>query len=245
MEESPTIEPRIQYAKTNDGVNIAYNTLGDGLPLAAIRYSASSAKAARSAPPAARPDGEAAGPEEQDAAATHTILFTDMVSSTSLTQQVGDAGAQEIRRAHIDFVRAALDALADSESRHTGDAIMASFSTASAALDAATAIQRGFAADREANADSPQAVYVGLNPREPIAKDHDLFGIPINLAARICHHVQPGQILTSNVVRELAAGKDFLFADLGETELLGFEDPVKLWELWGRRRWPRRRSFRR
>jgi len=28
-----------------------------------------------------------------------------------------------------------------------------------------------------------------------------------------------------------AAGKQFLFSDLGETELRGFEDPVKLWEL--------------
>ena len=45
-----------------------------------------------------------------------------------------------------------------------------------------------------------------------------------------------GQILAANVVRELAAGKDFLFADLGETELRGFEDPIKLWEL----RWQER-----
>ena len=38
------------------------------------------------------------------------------------------------------------------------------------------------------------------------------------------------------MVRELAAGKDSLFADLGETELRGSEDPVKLWEL----RWQER-----
>ena len=53
----------------------------------------------------------------------------------------------------------------------------------------------------------------------------------LNLAARICEHAEAGQILAANVVRELAAGKDFLFSDLGETELRGFEDPVKLWEL--------------
>ena len=53
----------------------------------------------------------------------------------------------------------------------------------------------------------------------------------MNLAARICDHAKAGQILAANVVRELAAGKDFLFSDLGETELRGFEDPVKLWEL--------------
>ncbi len=33
------------------------------------------------------------------------------------------------------------------------------------------------------------------------------------------------------VVRQLAAGKQFLFSDLGETALRGFEDTVKLWEL--------------
>ena len=53
----------------------------------------------------------------------------------------------------------------------------------------------------------------------------------INLAARICDHAEPGQIVASNVVRELAAGKDFLFSDLGETELRGFEDPVRLYEV--------------
>ena len=71
---------------------------------------------------------------------------------------------------------------------------------------------------------------------EPIAEGDpegrtDLFGTSVNLAARICDHAQVGQILAANVVRELAAGKQFLFADLGETELRGFEDPVKLWEL--------------
>ncbi len=45
------------------------------------------------------------------------------------------------------------------------------------------------------------------------------------------HHAEPGQILAADVVRQLAAGKQFLFADIGETVLRGFEDPVKLWEV--------------
>ena len=160
-----------------------------------------------------------------------TILFTDMESSTALTQQLGDAGAQEVRRLHNDIVRSALAANAGSEIKHTGDGIMASFSTASSALDCAIAIQRGVAAHKEAHPESPLGVYVGLNAGEPIAEDDDLFGTSINLAARICDHAEAGQILAANVVRELAAGKDFLFADLGDTALRGFEDPVKLWEL--------------
>jgi len=162
---------------------------------------------------------------------THTILFTDMEGSTTLADQLGDAGAQEVRRAHNQIVRAALSANGGNEIKHTGDGIMASFATASSALDAAIAIQRGVAAHKEEQPDSPLGVYVGLNAGEPIAEEGDLFGTSINLAARICDRAEAGQILASNVVRELAAGKQFLFADLGETELRGFEDPVKLWEL--------------
>ena len=160
-----------------------------------------------------------------------TILLTDMEGSTTLADRLGDNKAQEVRRAHNEIVRAALTANSGSEIKHTGDGIMASFATASSALDAAIAIQRGVAAHKEEQPDSPLGVYVGLNAGEPIAEDDDLFGTSINLAARICDHAEAGQILAANVVRELAAGKDFMFSDLGETELRGFEDPVKLWEL--------------
>ncbi len=47
----------------------------------------------------------------------------------------------------------------------------------------------------------------------------------------LCAWAEAGQILTPVVVRELAAGKQLMFADLGETELRGFEDPVRLYEL--------------
>ncbi len=51
------------------------------------------------------------------------------------------------------------------------------------------------------------------------------------MAARVCAHAKAGQILALIVVRELAAGKQFMFADLGETELRGLEDPVRLYEV--------------
>ena len=154
-----------------------------------------------------------------------------MASSTTLADRFGDAAAQDVRRAHNEIVRAALSVNGGKEIKHTGDGIMASFATASAALDSAIAIQRGVAVHKEGHPDSPLAVYIGLNAGEPIAEGDDLFGTSVNLAARICDHAEAGQILAANVVRELAAGKQFLFSDLGETELRGFEDPVKLWEL--------------
>ena len=160
-----------------------------------------------------------------------TILFTDMEGSTTLADRLGDAAAQEVRRAHNDIVRAALDANAGNEIKHTGDGIMASFATASSALDCAIAIQRGVGAHKKEHPDSPLGVYVGLNAGEPIAEEGDLYGTSINLAARICDHAEAGEILASNVVRELVAGKGFLFADRGETALRGFEDPVRLYEV--------------
>ena len=160
-----------------------------------------------------------------------TILFTDMESSTALAQNLGDAAAQEVRRAHNNIVRSALSANDGSEIKHTGDGIMASFATASSALNCAIAIQRGVASHKEQHPGSPLGVYIGLNAGEPIAEDGDLFGTSVDLAARICDHAEPGQIIAADVVRQLAAGKQFLFSDLSETELRGFEDPVKLWEL--------------
>ncbi len=61
--------------------------------------------------------------------------------------------------------------------------------------------------------------------------DSDLFGTSVQLARRICDHAASGQILVSNVVRELSAGKGFLFADIGETALRGFAEPVRLYEV--------------
>ena len=176
-------------------------------------------------------EDEAAEPEPLPAKDVHTILFTDMQSSTALTQRLGDAKAQEVRRTHNDIVRSALSTNDGSEIKHTGDGIMASFTTASSALECAIAIQRGVAAHVEEHPDSPLGLYIGLNAGEPIAEERDLFGTSVDLAKRICDHAEPGQILVADVVRQLAAGKDFLFADLGDTELRGFEDPVKLWEV--------------
>jgi class 3 adenylate cyclase len=164
-----------------------------------------------------------------------TIMFTDMEGSTSLTQRLGDARAQEVLRTHNTVVRDALKAHSGSETKHTGDGIMATLPAASKALEAAVAIQRGFAEHNE-SAEMPIRVRIGLNAGEPVAEDdpdgrRDLFGTAVQLAARICAHAEPGQILASNVVRELSAGKGVLFSDQGEVTLRGFEEPVRLYEV--------------
>jgi class 3 adenylate cyclase/pimeloyl-ACP methyl ester carboxylesterase len=159
-----------------------------------------------------------------------TILFTDMEGSTTLTQRLGDAGAQDVLRTHNRIIRDALKARSGSEIKHTGDGFLASFAAASHALECAVDLQRAFAAHNE-SAQEPIRVRIGLNAGEPVAEEEDLFGTAVQLAARICAHAEPGQILASNVVRELAAGKVFLFSDQGEVTLRGFEDPVRLYEV--------------
>ncbi len=156
-----------------------------------------------------------------------TILFTDIESSTALTQQLGDAGAQELVRAHNTIVREALAAHAGSEIKHTGDGIMASFNTASGAIECAIAIQRAVAGGESTDL----VVHIGLNAGEPVVEEQDLFGTAVQLARRICDQAEGGEIFVANVVRELAAGKGFLFSDRGDAALRGFEDPVQVWEV--------------
>jgi class 3 adenylate cyclase len=172
----------------------------------------------------------AAAAEPPAAGAFRTILFTDVEGSTSLTQRLGDAKAQGVLRTHNTIVRDALKAHTGSEIKHTGDGIMASFSSATRALECAIAMQRAFAEHNE-SAGEPIRVRIGLNAGEPVAEEKDLFGTAVQLAARICGHAEPGEILAPIVVRELAAGKGFLFADRGDVALRGFEDPVRLYEV--------------
>ena len=160
-----------------------------------------------------------------------TILFTDVEGSTALTQRLGDAKAREVLRNHERIVREALRAHGGAEVKAMGDGFMASFSSATRALECAIAMQKAFAAHDDENPETPIRVRVGLNAGEPIAEDEDLFGTAVNVAARIAAQAVGGEILAANVVRELAAGKGFLFADRGEVALRGFEGPVRLYEV--------------
>ncbi len=153
-----------------------------------------------------------------------TILFTDLESSTALTQRVGDEAAQEVLRGHNTAVRGALEEHGGREVKHTGDGIMAAFPSAVAAVQAALAMQRELTGGEV-------RVRIGLNAGEPVAEDDDLFGTAVQLAARIVDRAEPGQVLVSNVVRELCAGKTFEFTSMGEATLKGFDEPVTLYQV--------------
>jgi len=166
-------------------------------------------------------------PTERDPG-IRTILFTDIVNSTTLTQRLGDRGAMELLHVHDRIVRDALAAEAGREVKHTGDGIMAAFLSAAATVRAAARIQSELARHHRDHPDRPLKARIGAAAGEPIEHHQDLFGSTVQLAARLCSHAEPDQILVSNVVVELCIGKGMPFRDLGEVSLKGFDNPVRV-----------------
>jgi class 3 adenylate cyclase len=157
-----------------------------------------------------------------------TVLFTDIVDSTSLTQKLGDEIAMEFLRVHDRIVRNALAAAKGREVKHTGDGIMASFVSAAAAVRCAMQIQRELARREREEQDHHIKVRIGGAAGEPVEQNNDIFGTTVQLAARLCSHAQPDQILVSTAVAELCIGKGLSFRPLGEVALKGFDRPVQV-----------------
>jgi adenylate cyclase len=161
-----------------------------------------------------------------------TVLFTDIDDYTAITDRLGDRAARELVVEHDRIVRAALGEGGGREIKHTGDGIMAWFPSASRALQAAVLVQE---AARRWNAAGgrrqPLRIAIGVNTGAPIACDGDLFGTAVNVAARITDCAEGGQILASEVVRLLAAGKGFHFRLLGKRCLEGMAEEVPLFEV--------------
>ena len=166
------------------------------------------------------------GPNERDPG-IRTVLFTDIVNSTTITQSLGDEAAMAMLGVHDAIVREALSAVGGREVKHTGDGIMASFVSAAGAVRCAIQIQRELEKHGSANPHRSLKVRVGAAAGEPVEQNKDLFGSTVQLAARLCAHAQPEQILVSNAIAELCIGKGLMFEDLGEVDLKGFGSPVR------------------
>jgi len=171
-------------------------------------------------------------PKQREAqAGPVTVLFTDIAGSTAMTQSLGDAGAQQVVRAHNRVVREALSACAGKEIKHTGDGIMASFAKTSDGVDAAIQMQREVAVHNQNNPNLPLHLKIGINAGEPIAEDNDLFGTTVQLSARIVDKAKADQIFVSEIVRGICAGKQYKFINKGGFPMKGFGDDVILYEV--------------
>jgi class 3 adenylate cyclase len=169
------------------------------------------------------------GPSSEFDTGLRAIMFTDLVGSTDMSSRLGDHRALEVLRRHDEVVRDALTATGGREVKHTGDGILASFTHVSRAIEAAVRIQSVFRVDSQELAGV--SLRVGISAGEPVAESNDIFGAAVSMAARICAHASPGQVLVSSAVKDLSIGKRFAFVDRGPIALKGFDEPIRLYEV--------------
>ena len=160
-----------------------------------------------------------------------TILFTDVVGSTELSQRLSPDAAEEIRRGHFSVLRQAIAEAGGTEVKNLGDGLMVVFASASAGLACGVAMQQSVERD---NRDREHSVglRVGLSGGEVTREDDDCFGDPVVEAARLCAICEGGQVLATEWVR-LTAGRRgrHEYRPLGELTLKGLTDPVETVEV--------------
>jgi len=156
------------------------------------------------------------------------VLFTDIVGSTALTQERGDDAAQLVVHEHNSIVRDALALHGGKEIKHTGDGIMATFSQISHAVEGAVAMQQACTRANNSNPALGLGLCIGVNAGEPIHEDGDIFGTPVQMAARVLSKAEGEEIAVSNLVREMCTGKNYKFSKKGEYELKGFPELVPI-----------------
>src|SRR5947207_8206328 len=127
---------------------------------------------------------------------TITLLFTDIVGSTRLLEELSEAYAGALAE-HRHLLRAAFERHGGVEVDTQGDAFFVAFETASDALSAADEAQAALAAN------GPIRVRIGIHTGEPARTDDGYVDIDVHRAARIAAAAHGGQILLSQSTREL------------------------------------------
>jgi class 3 adenylate cyclase len=151
---------------------------------------------------------------------TVTVLFTDIEGSTQLTEALGDAKWIRVLRAHNTIVKDQVAAHSGIEVKSQGDGFMLAFASAEDALGCAIEIQRALV--RAPSDGHRLRVRIGLHTGEPIREEDDFYGKAVILAARIAAEARGGEILVSQLVRELTERSGlFSFTDPTDVELKG------------------------
>jgi len=183
----------------------------------------------------ALPDAKRVGQllgEEQGIAARagervkRTFVFTDIVGSTPLVEALGDEAWEELIRWHDQTLRAIFSRYGGTEVRQTGDGFFVVFEDASAAIEAAVAVQRSLAEQRRSHGFAPQ-VRIGLHQAEASSRAMDFGGKGVHEAARIGALAAGGQILAS-VSTVQTGGTRFPISAPRSVSLKGVSQPVEV-----------------
>ena len=143
-----------------------------------------------------------------------TILFTDIVDSTSRATTLGDRAWQDRVDAHDAMVRRQLARFKGREIKTMGDGFLATFDGPTRAVQCGSAIAEGA---RQLGID----VRVGLHTGEIEARNDDIGGLAVNIGARVVALAEPGEVLVSRTVVDLVGGSGIEFENRGEHQLKG------------------------
>jgi class 3 adenylate cyclase len=168
---------------------------------------------------------EAAAPD-----GTVTILFSDIENSTLLVEELGDKKWLKVIDAHHSLFRDQIKAHDGHEVKSQGDGFMVAFSSARRAVDCAIAIQRELESGKRTL--RSLRVRMGLHTGEVMRHDGDLYGRNVILAARVTDLAEGGQILVSQIVKELTDSAGDLRFDQGrDVELQGLQGMRRVYAL--------------
>jgi class 3 adenylate cyclase len=143
-----------------------------------------------------------------------TIVFTDIVDSTSRAAAEGDKRWHQLLDAHDAAIRRELDRFHGEEVKTTGDGFLAAFDGPGRAISCAQAI-----ASR--SHDLGLEIRAGLHSGEVERRGDDLSGIAVHIGARVAALAGPGEVLVTSTVRDLVNGSGIAFVDRGRHGLKG------------------------
>jgi DNA-binding beta-propeller fold protein YncE len=150
-----------------------------------------------------------------------TVLFTDIVSSTERAEALGDRAWRELLAGHHRLVRKQLKRHHGHEVDTAGDGFFATFDHPTEAIACALAIA-------DAVARLGLQIRAGLHTGEVEPAGRKVAGIAVHVGARILASAEPGQIVVSSTVRDLASGSGDKFVDIGVRRLKGVEGEWRL-----------------
>ena len=155
------------------------------------------------------------------------LTSTDIADSTALTERLGDtafrAKARDLDAALRNTIRD--HAGTPIEGKLLGDGVLAVFTSARQAIEAALACA-------EAGAEASLPLHLGLHAGDVIREENNVYGGAVNIASRISGLSAPGEVLVSDTVRSLArTSSGVSFEDRGEQALKGVGEPVRVWAI--------------
>jgi predicted ATPase/class 3 adenylate cyclase len=165
-------------------------------------------------------------------AGTVTFLFTDIEGSTRLLQRLG-RGYVGVLEDHRRLLRRAFADHGGVEVKSEGDGFFVAFARAADGVAACLAAQLAVASHAWPEG-AEVRVRMGLHTGEAVPSEGDYTALAVHQAARITAAGHGGQVLLSEVTRQLVAGElpdDTGLCELGEHRLKDFETPQRLFQL--------------